>query len=124
MKRMIEEIKNAKEEKRIKQLNTFKQIISGHLQNISLKDNILRAVEKEENEIYLMQLPYYPKLFPNGHNCSCHTQRCTQDTCNYINFITVAINDLLDKNVFDIKLTYTGALSGKDMHIYVQFSIF
>jgi hypothetical protein len=137
MKRLLQEIQFEKEKKdeeerqlEIKhqlKLDSLKQLILDALQehddfNKYIKNKMIKAAKENRDTIYLITLPEHdPDLFPecNGSKISKHTE----DNCDYMRFIANVFNEILDKNVFNIKLEYHGWASGGCMDIYVKFTL-
>jgi len=137
MKRLLQEIQFEKEKKdeeerqlEIKhqlKLDSLKQLILDALQehddfNKYIKNKMIKAAKENRDTIYLITLPERdPTLFPDckGSKISQHTE----DNCYYVTFIADVFNELLDKNLFDIKLEYIGRPCAGCMDIYVKFTI-
>jgi hypothetical protein len=127
MRKVITDIQQKQEkeaaEKLAQQYNTIQQTIEAKLQNLDLKQQIIDAVEKKVYTIYLLTLDgtIDTNLFPS---CKCYYQSShDENSCDYVKFIAKTINDTLDKQHFDIKIKYFGRFDGKNMKIYMEFSL-
>jgi hypothetical protein len=131
MKRLLQEIQLEKEEeeqqKEAEEKRQLKQLILDSVQEYDsfdefMQKEITEAAKENRDTIYLITLPERdPTLFPDckGSKISQHTE----DNCYYVTFIADVFNELLDKNLFDIKLEYIGRPCAGCMDIYVKFTI-
>jgi hypothetical protein len=93
--------------------------------NEYIKNAMIEAAKEDKDEIPLITLPKpNPNLFPICSSSKKTSNHTKNKNCDYITFIGDIIDEVLNKNIFDIKLEYIGDLDViGNMNISVKFKI-